>query len=62
MTKKEQLIISLGALTVGLLLCWFAWTTTLAQPVYIISIIGGLAFSVAGFISLILAWKRPGKN
>jgi hypothetical protein len=60
--KKEQLIISLGVMIAGFLLCWFAWTTTLAQPIAAIAVILGLVFSVSGFISLILAWKRPGKN
>jgi hypothetical protein len=58
MTKKEQVIISLGAMVGGWLLCGFAMTTTLGYPVYTTCIIFGLGFSVSGFIALILAWKR----
>jgi hypothetical protein len=59
MTKKEHVIISTGAMIGGWLLFGFAMTTTLGYPVSTISIIVGLGFAVGGFISLVLALKRP---
>jgi hypothetical protein len=58
MTKNEHVIISVGAVIGGWVLCGFALTTTLGHPVSTICIIFGLGFSVGGFISLILALKR----
>jgi hypothetical protein len=59
MTKNEQLFISIGAMIGGWLLGGFAFTTPLGHPVSSISLIAGLIFSIGGFISLILAVKRP---
>jgi hypothetical protein len=58
-TKKEQIIISAGAMIGGLLLCGYALTTTLGLVVSTICIVLGLGFAVSGFISFILALKRP---
>jgi hypothetical protein len=63
MTKKQRIIISLGAMIGGLLLCGHSLSTTLGQPVPVISIVFGLAFSVGGFISLVLTLKsHPGEK
>ena len=58
MTKMEHVIISTGTMVGGWILFGFA-TTTLGYPVSTISIVVGLGFAVGGFISLILALKRP---
>jgi hypothetical protein len=59
MTKKERITISIGAMIGGWLLCGFAATSTLGQPMTTIGVVVGLGFSVGGFISLILALKKP---
>ena len=41
------------------LLCGFALNTTLAQPASTLGVVFGLGFAVSGFISLILALKKP---
>lgn len=52
------MLISVGAITGGCVLFGLAVTTTFEQPVNTIAIVAGLAFTVIGFISLILALKR----
>jgi hypothetical protein len=59
MTKKEQLIISCGAMIGGLVLCGYGIATTFGYVISTLCIVVGLAFSVGGFISLILVLKRP---
>jgi hypothetical protein len=59
MSKKQRVILSIGAMIGGWLLCAFAMTTGLRQPVPTIGIVFGLALSVSAFISLIIALKKP---
>jgi len=58
LTKRQNLILSLGAIIGGWLLCAFGATSTLGHPSTTICIVLGLVFSVIGFISLILIMKR----
>jgi hypothetical protein len=58
-TKKEHIIISIGSIIGGWLLCGFAMTTTLGHPISTTCVILGLGFSISGFISFILALKKP---
>jgi hypothetical protein len=58
MTKKQQILISFGAMTGGWVLFGFAMTSTFEEPVNTIAIVAGLGFAVIGFISFILALKR----
>jgi hypothetical protein len=58
--KKEQIIISVGAMVGGCLLFGVARSiSTLGDVVPVLCVIFGLGFVVGGFISLILALKRP---
>jgi hypothetical protein len=57
--KKEHIMISIGAIIGGWLLCGFAATSTLGPPMPTIGIVSGLGFAVGGFISLILSMKKP---
>jgi hypothetical protein len=59
LTKKQKIIISLGAIIGGWLLCGLAATSTIGQPLSTICVVLGLGFSVLGFISLILIVKTP---
>ena len=59
MTRKQRIILSLGAMIGGLLVCGYSLTTTLGEPAPVISIVFGLGFAVAGFISLVLTLKKP---
>ena len=60
MTKKERVIISIGAMIGGSLLCGLAVTNTVEPPVSTICIVFGLVFAVGGFVSLVLTLKGQG--
>ncbi len=57
MTKKQRILISIGGMIGGCILCGYAYTTPLAYPVSTICIVLGIGISVGGFISLMLALK-----
>jgi ABC-type enterobactin transport system permease subunit len=58
LTRKQQIILSIGALIGGLLLCGFALTTTSGPLASNASVVLGLLFAVGGFIALILILKK----
>ncbi|HWA35890.1 MAG TPA: hypothetical protein VG737_17225 [Cyclobacteriaceae bacterium] len=60
MAKKERLVISIGAMIGGLLLCGYSLTSSMESQLSTLCTVAGLVVGVGGFISLILAVKRPG--
>jgi hypothetical protein len=55
---KRELLLPLGTMIAGFILCGFGSTTTLKHPVTTICIVAGLVFSATGFIALILVVKK----
>lgn len=55
---KRDLLLPLGTMTAGFILCGYGSTNTLNHPVTTICIVAGLVFLVTGFIALILVVKK----
>lgn len=58
MTKKQYIMISVGAILGGGLLCGYALANTFGPAISNTCVVLGLVTSVAGFISLVLGLKN----
>ncbi len=55
---NKNLVLAAGTLIGGVVLCGFGLVSTLKPPLNTICIVGGLVFSVGGFIAFILILKK----
>ena len=54
MTKKNKILLSIGAIILGWIFNAFAWTTNLGHPISTICLLLGLGLFICGIIFLIL--------